>query len=98
MRRPLVLFALTIATWVLASHRTTGVVLAATSDDTYCGDGICQQGINDPGCYPGGGPTPGNGCEEDASSCPADCDNSQCGAIYEVSYNYEMARVNQDRY
>jgi hypothetical protein len=39
------------------------------SGPPICGDGICQSD----GCVPGGPGTPGNGCEEDSSSCPQDC-------------------------
>jgi hypothetical protein len=55
--------------WSEATNVQVVTVGACYSGTAKCGDGICET----EGCYIGGGPTPGNGCQEDTSSCPQDC-------------------------
>jgi len=53
----------------------------------YCGDGTCQTENCDPQIPSGG---PGDGCEEDQTSCPDDCGycgDSTCDLIFETPSN-----------
>jgi hypothetical protein len=72
------LFAVLIGYWVVSGGGTSvGTGIAASyAFDEYCGDEICQE---DP-CSSFTEPTPGNGCQEDAVSCPEDC--GYCGDDY----------------